>query len=391
MPNALPPVPLAWEDAMTRFEIDQKNHHSPRTVSARVYHMKRFALAQPVPPERLNRDHIANYLVKPNWKATNTYNAVRGHLRAFLVFAEERGIVPKGLLAVLPSPRKQTTRIPRAAPQSVVEAAVATPDPRDRKMVILSALGGLKPGEIAQLHTDQLHTEPNGQYVLHARQTSGRERKVPLRPDVAAIIVQSERGYLFPGRVDGHVSPAYVSRLISRVLPKGVSALQLRHAFEEALVRHSLTAQTTNAAAPGSEPVAVNESAFHPWVSDPARDLWGNGHHREAVQAAATNLNEMVQEKLGRDDISDKNLIAQAFSNDDPEPGKPRFRYPDLNAPSAESMRAGASGLGLACFTAIRNVTSHKMRGPEKQERLEQLAALSLFARWVERATVVRV
>lgn len=392
MPNALPPVPPAWDDAIQRFVVDQNgDHKSARTISARVYHLKRFALATPVPPDRLNRDHIAGYLGKPNWKATNTYNVVRGHLRAFLVFAEDRGIVPRGLLAVLPPPRKQATRIPRAAPQSVVENALATPDPRDRKMVILSALGGLKPGEIAQLHTDQLQPDADGEDRLIARQTSGRERIVLLRPDVAALIRETGDGYVFPGRVDGHISPAYVSRLISRTLPKGMSALQLRHAFEEALVRHSWTAQSAMAAAPGAERVAVATSALHPWVWDAARDLWGNDHRREALQAACTGLNEHLQHKLGRNDMSDRKLIAEAFSEKPPTEGRARLRFPELNRETAESMRQGASSLGVGCFAAIRNVITHNLAQPEKAEALEQLAALSLFARWVERATVEQV
>ncbi|WP_022899139.1 tyrosine-type recombinase/integrase, partial [Humibacter albus] len=36
---------------------------------------------------------------------------------------------------------------------------------------------------------------------------------------------------LFPGRVDGHLSAAYVSKLISRALPEGVTAHPLRHRF----------------------------------------------------------------------------------------------------------------------------------------------------------------
>jgi site-specific recombinase XerD len=39
---------------------------------------------------------------------------------------------------------------------------------------------------------------------------------------------------VFPGRIDGHLSPGYVGRLVSEVLPDGVVPHQLRHAAASA-------------------------------------------------------------------------------------------------------------------------------------------------------------
>ncbi len=45
----------------------------------------------------------------------------------------------------------------------------------------------------------------------------------------------------------------------------------------------------------------LSASRFHQWVWNAAKDLWDNGHYREAVQAAATAIERQTQLKLGRD------------------------------------------------------------------------------------------
>ncbi len=66
----------------------------------------------------------------------------------------------------------------------------------------------------------------------------------------------------------------------------------------------------------------------HPWVWEPARPLWEIQQFRQALLAAATAINGPLQAKLGRRDISDDKLIQECFSEEAPEPGKPRLRVP---------------------------------------------------------------
>src|SRR3982751_4484410 len=44
----------------------------------------------------------------------------------------------------------------------------------------------------------------------------------------------------------------------------------------------------------------------------------------------------------------------------------------------------------VGCFKTIRNIVTHSTIQPEEQLALEQLAALSVLARWIEEAMVVR-
>ncbi|MGA9876885.1 MAG: TIGR02391 family protein [Solirubrobacteraceae bacterium] len=150
------------------------------------------------------------------------------------------------------------------------------------------------------------------------------------------------------------------------------------------------------------EPVRRNRDApevpkpdtaqLHPTVWDAAAPQWAAHHLHDAVRAAAAAVNAMLQRKVSRDDISESELVRQAFSKNAPMNGRARLRFPFIQAAKTrESMTQGALSFGLGCFQAIRNpighLPDHEYRMTE-QEALEQLAAWSLLARWIALATV---
>jgi hypothetical protein len=51
-------------------------------------------------------------------------------------------------------------------------------------------------------------------------------------------------------------------------------------------------------------------SALDPVVSEAALPLWLAGKYRQAVNDAATSLNSFAQARIGRHDISDKDLTS---------------------------------------------------------------------------------
>lgn len=125
-------------------------------------------------------------------------------------------------------------------------------------------------------------------------------------------------------------------------------------------------------------------SQFHPWVWNASRTLWETGHHREAVQAAATSVNAHAQAKLGRRDASDDKLMQEAFSQNDPRPGQPRLRCPgDPADQTVQSMQRGALSFAVGCYYAIRNPATHEHQEWAEQTALECLAAFSILARWI--------
>ena len=119
---------------------------------------------------------------------------------------------------------------------------------------------------------------------------------------------------------------------------------------------------------------------------------WSTGHRHEAVLAAAKAVNSVLQAKVSRRDVSEVNLVQEAFSGNDPSPGRPRLRFPEIeDERTRESMTQGALSFGVGCFQAIRNPVGHlpnEEHELSEQEALERLAALSLLARWIEQADI---
>jgi Protein of unknown function (Hypoth_ymh) len=131
-------------------------------------------------------------------------------------------------------------------------------------------------------------------------------------------------------------------------------------------------------------------SRMHDWVWTSASKLWNDGHKRAAIQAAATQIDTQLQTRLGRFSVSGKALVEQAFSMDEPTPDKPRLRFPGLlkGSDSFKDAHQGAMSFGVGCMMAIRNPATHDLTEPDDQAALEQLAALSVLARWIDNCEV---
>ena len=138
---------------------------------------------------------------------------------------------------------------------------------------------------------------------------------------------------------------------------------------------------------PTGPQLAANE--MHQWVWAAAERLWATGHYREALQAAATAVESQVQGKTGVHKLAGADLLRKVFNVDDPKPGEPRLRldYPTSGL-SWRSAHEGAANFGAGCMMAIRNIVSHNLAVPDEADALEQLAALSVLAKWVDRARV---
>lgn len=139
----------------------------------------------------------------------------------------------------------------------------------------------------------------------------------------------------------------------------------------------------------GDDAPTISAGALHPWVWESARSLWQSGHFREAVRAASVKVNAEMQNRVGRRNISETDLFKQALSDDAPVPGKARLRPAgDDDGKTAKSVRRGVAAFAEGCYAAIRNPASHEEGEVSEQVALEQLAAFSVLARWVDAATV---
>lgn len=132
----------------------------------------------------------------------------------------------------------------------------------------------------------------------------------------------------------------------------------------------------------------LEASRLHPWVWSASSALWDDGHRRAALQAAGAQIETQLQAKLNRYDASGKQLVNETFKLEPAEAGRPRLRMPGFptDSESYTSAQEGARSFGVGCMQGIRNIASHNMEEPEEAVALEQLAALSVFARWIDDA-----
>lgn len=132
-------------------------------------------------------------------------------------------------------------------------------------------------------------------------------------------------------------------------------------------------------------PVHAENEAMHPLVWGAARGLWQGTHYREAVAAAVGAVIDHVRQLTGRNDLDEKDVFAQAFSQSDPKVGEPRLRWPGtLTDQTVRSMNRGLLGFSTGVQAAIRNPSVHARTAMTPSEGTERLAAVSLLMRWVE-------
>ena len=96
-----------------------------------------------------------------------------------------------------------------------------------------------------------------------------------------------------------------------------------------------------------------------------------------------------MKQLTGRNNASDTSLWQQAFAITDPQEGKPRLRWPgDPEDQDVKTMQAGLLSFAPGVNMVIRNPATHVAEDFTEQDGLEQLATLSVLARFVDRCVV---
>jgi len=142
--------------------------------------------------------------------------------------------------------------------------------------------------------------------------------------------------------------------------------------------------------AEAEQPPTVDMSQLHPAVWGHAARLWRDGHYRDAVRAAAEGVVQLAKSRTGRDDAPDTALWQQVFSSDDPQPGRPRLRWPGSPAnQTVKSMNDGLARFAPGAQMTIRNPATHGPGELTEQEAVERLSVLSLLARWIDQCDLI--
>lgn len=201
---------------------------SAQTIKNRRYKMVHLAaLLMPSGPEDVTTEQIVQTFARQQWKP-ETRKAYRNTISSFFRWLHKSGRRSDDPSLDVPRVKKPHAH-PRPCPDRYIAAAMEMATSSERLMIRLGAECGLRRGEIARVHSDDVVADSADRSLI-VRGKGDKQRIVPLPDDLAGIIMDA-RGYLFPGRFGGHVEESYIGDHISRLLPDGYAAHTLRHRF----------------------------------------------------------------------------------------------------------------------------------------------------------------
>lgn len=223
-------VTESWRRQIEAWEQYLRAANRPATTRGlRTYHLRRLATDhRRIGPFDVTFDDLIAWLAERSWSA-ETRRSYRASLRQFYRWAHATGRIgvdPAYELPTIAVPRG----IPRPAPDDVIHAALERATARERLMVLVLAHTGMRRGELARLHSGDLERDLIG-WSLRVSGKGGRERLVPISDELARTLAMLPPGYVFPGRIDGHLSARRVGELVGGVLGAGWTAHTLRHRY----------------------------------------------------------------------------------------------------------------------------------------------------------------
>lgn len=203
---------------------------SSNTVRLRRDHMQMIARRSGVEhPRHLSLSRLVDLFSERRW-SNEHMKGVRTSLVSFCDWCVMNGFMDSNPAMDLPKVSGDKPR-PRPAPDDVWRQLIDNAPPRELLMARLAGEAGLRRAEVAQCHFDDLVRDQGG-WALIVKGKGAKQRVVPIPVGLAtAIRAHCEGGHLFPGAIDGHISPGWAGTVISRLMPDGVTMHKLRHRF----------------------------------------------------------------------------------------------------------------------------------------------------------------
>lgn len=249
------------DELIQRWEVDQERRGlRPQTVRRRRDVVRNFVNHRPGLLTAEPADIHAWLEAVP--RVARTRYAYVSCLHAFYCWANTEGHTEANPAAKVRRPRL-TPNLPRPIAVADLQFAVGQAPPRERAWLLLAALAGLRCGEIAGLDREHVwdHEDPPTLFVADGK--GGRQRAVPLHPEVMAALRVAglpRNGPVFRSstgrRFAGHDVSARGNRYLRSI---GVQATmhQLRHRFGTDFYRQSRDLRLTQTVLGHASPVTT--------------------------------------------------------------------------------------------------------------------------------------
>jgi site-specific recombinase XerD len=225
-------LPVAWESALEgwlTWLIAAGTAAATRKTRRSHIRMVARELGAAHPRDVTGSD-LLSILGRPGYSIEHR-RGMRSSLGSFYGWCVSSGMLDLDPTLSLPSVRA-AVGAPKPATDEMWRQILATADERTRLMARLACEAGLRRAEVAQVHSDDLANGIDGaELIVHGK--GNKQRVLPITLTLAAEIAKAVPfgGYLFPGQIDGHISPDRVGHLVSKVMPRGWSMHKLRHRF----------------------------------------------------------------------------------------------------------------------------------------------------------------
>jgi integrase len=224
------PIPNSWHDPIRDWALALRAAgRSENTIYTRTDHLRRFARGHPEGPWVLTGSTLVGWCGQQQWRPEGR-RSFYASLRNFYRWAVGVGHITVSPAERLPAVKPGQPR-PRPTPERIYAAALDDADDRTGLILRLAGELGMRRGEIAQMHANDL-VDDLLSTTLIAHGKGNKDRDLPMPPGLAAACrLRAGTGWLFPGDFNGHLSPRYVGKLATRVLPEGWGLHSLRHRF----------------------------------------------------------------------------------------------------------------------------------------------------------------
>lgn len=276
----LKPVPDLWKAPIESWEFQLRaSGYTARTIETRLRHIRRIARGLRVPdPRAVSSDQLLTWCGTQQWMAETRH----AHYTSLRLFFKHLYGAEDNPAKILPTVRR-AGGIPHPTPEDVLVEALDIADDRTELILLLAAQCGLRAFEIAKVHRNDLTYDLLGM-CLTVRGKGGKERSIPVEDlwlgNRILAVSTMNGGFLFPGKIDGHLSPRWVSVLASQVLPAPWTLHTLRHRFA--------TRSFNNG---GKDIIAVQEVLGHASLATTRRyTMTNNEARRSAVRGALIRL-----------------------------------------------------------------------------------------------------
>ena len=246
------PIPPDWQTKLRDWELSlHARGLRQATVDTRIRHLRRLARDLDAPtPSAVTPTMLTNWSGQQRW-APETRHAYHESIKLFYKWAESQWAISNPAEKTLHK-IKRTTPPARPTPEQILHTAVETSPPRTELILRLAAELGLRRTEIALLHNNDLAQTAEG-WVLEIHGKGGKTRYLPCPPELAhKIRTTGGPTWIFPGEINGHLSPRWISKLAAKQLPKPWSLHTLRHRFATIAYNHA-----------GHDLIAVQQALGH--------------------------------------------------------------------------------------------------------------------------------